>query len=107
MEIFQRARIQAIIAFNIQTGWKEAGLISSNPTKMLNRLPIKPSLTKRFRHTSSDQISLHDTLLKSSSPENTELHQFNVKFTSALCYINDMPLSVKRYAKRITAIYET
>ena len=74
---------------------------------MLNRLPIKPSFAKRFRYISPDQIGLYDTLLKSSPPEDTELYQSNVKFTSALRYINDMSLPVKRYAECITAIYET
>ena len=51
-------------------------------------------------------MGLYDTLLKSLSPEGIELHQFNVKFTSALRYINNMLLSVRRYTKRITAICE-
>ena len=73
---------------------------------MLNRLFIKSLFTKRPKHTSPDQIGLYNALLKSSFPENIELHQSNVKFTSALRYINDMPLSIRRYAERITAIYE-
>ena len=107
MEMFQRARAQAITASNIQAGWRGAGLVPSDPTKVLNRLPTKPLPAKRPRHTPPDQMGLHDALLKSSPPEDTELHQSNVKFTSALRYINDMPLPVRRYAERITAICET
>ena len=73
---------------------------------MLNRLFIKSLFAKRPRHILPDQMGLHDILLKSSFPENIELYQSNVKFTSALRYINDMPLSIRRYAERITAICE-
>ena len=74
---------------------------------MFNRLPIKPSSAKCPKYTPPDQIDLYDALLKNLFPEGTELHQSNVKFTSALRYINNILLSVRRYAERITAICET
>ena len=74
---------------------------------MLDRLSTKSSPAKRLIYTPLKQMALNYALLESSPLEGKELHQFNIKFASKLRYINNMPIQIKRYAKRITVMCET
>ena len=79
----------------------------SNPGKMLDRLPTKPPPAKHFKYTPPEPMALNYTLLESSPPKDTKLHQSNAKFAPELRYIDNMPMQIKRYAERITVICET
>ena len=84
MEMFQKARAKATTASNIQAGWRGAGLVPSNPKKVLDRLSTKPPPAKCPTHTPPDQIALNLALLKSSPPSGSELRNSNVAFNAVL-----------------------
>jgi hypothetical protein len=107
IEMFSRARAKAVIPENIKAGWRGAGLVPSNPIKILERLPREAPPSERPIFTPPDQIVLDTALLKSSPPEGTELRQSNVVFTQALHGSSGIATPVHRYAERMTRLIET
>ena len=107
MEMFLRAKAKAVTFSNIFAGWRGAGLIPSNPKKVLDRLSTKPPPAKRPKYTLPDQITLDHSLFNNLPPEGTKLYYSNVKFTSALYNSNNIPILVYRYADHITYLCET
>jgi len=106
LEMFIRARAKAVTPTNIKAGWKGAGLMPSDPMKVLQRLSIQPPTPARPTHTPPEQITLDTTLLQSSPPEGTELHQSNVIFNKALRGFTELRSPIHRYAERMTRLVE-
>ena len=107
LEMFIRARAKAVTPTNIKAGWKGTGLVPSDPVKVLQRLSIQPPAPERRIHTPPEQITLDTTLLQSSPPEGTELHQSNTIFTQALRGSSGVISPIQRYAERMTRLVET
>ena len=107
LQMFIRARVKAVTTSNILAGWRGAGLIPFNPSKVLKNLPSQPPLPQRPIYTPTDQSVLDLTLLKSSPPDGTELHESNIQFTALLRQHSDVLSPVKRYAERMTRMCET
>ena len=107
VEIFIQIREKALTTHNIQAGWKGAGLITFNPQRVLNNLPLLAPTLPSTPQNIYNTTDLDLLVLKSSPPDGTKLRQANVVFHRAL-KSNESPASLtRRYAKRMTALLET
>ena len=106
IQMFSRARAKAVTPENIRAGWRGAGIVPSDPMKVLERLAREPSSSTRPPRTPPDQNTLDTTLLQSSLPEGVELRQSNAAFRTALRGSNDIISPVYRYAERMTRLCE-
>ena len=107
LQTFIRLRTKAVTASNIQAGWRGTGLVPSNPSKVLDRLPTEPPAPQRPTHTPPDQVALNLSLLRSSPPDGTELQISNAQFVASLRKHQALRTPVYRYAERMTRMCET
>ena len=92
---------------NILSSWRSAGISPSNRRRVLENLPSASTPPDIPPRTPSENTTLDLSLLKSSPPEATELSKLNKRFTETSRKCGDVVSPVKRYAKRITRMYET
>ena len=107
MQLFIKARQKAMTPGNILSGWRGAGLIPSNPQKVLGQLPAQTTTIVTKPCTPSDQAGLDFSLLKSSPPDGTELRESNVLLNSVLAQAPGLASPAKRYVDRVTRMAET
>jgi hypothetical protein len=107
LKMFQRARKKAMSQENILSGWRGAGLVPSNPIKVLDRLPTTSDSSTRPIYTPPDSSNLDFSLLQSSPPSGTELRESNVKLNQVLAQSNGVPAAARRYVDRVTRMAET
>jgi DDE superfamily endonuclease/Tc5 transposase DNA-binding domain/helix-turn-helix, Psq domain len=107
LKMFQSARTKAITQENILSGWRGAGLVPSNPIKVLDRLPTTPDPSIRPIFTPPDSSNLDFSLLQSSPPSGTELRESNVKLNQVLAQSSEIPTAARRYVDRVTRMAET
>jgi hypothetical protein len=102
-----RARSRAVVSENILAGLRGAGLVSSNPQRVLDRLPKNPVVKRSNLRTPPDRPNLDFSLLKSSPPDGTELRESNVMLNSVLTEVPNVPTPARRYVDRVTRMAET
>lgn len=107
MQIFIRARQKAVTLNNILGSWRGAGLIPSDPKRVLDRLPAQPPTALSKSHTPPGRVELDFSLLKSSPPDGTELRESNVLLNSVLAGAPGLASPAKRYVDRVTRMAET
>ena len=101
VEMYIRARGNAIIEKNVLGGWKGAGLWPLSPISILQTLVPKAITARSSPHTPRHQTFLDTTLLQSSPPDGTQLREANVQLNSALDAVSGMASPIKRYIKRL------
>jgi len=107
LELFTRAREKAVTFQNIRSGWRGAGLVPSDPQKILDRLPSQAMMRPSKPRTPPDHLNLDFSLLASSPPDGTELRKSNVLLNEVLADVPNVPTPVKRYVDRVTRMAET
>jgi hypothetical protein len=107
LEMFTRARQKAVTCENILSGWKGAGLVPSNPQKVIDRLSRQPVHPASKPRPSPNQADLDFSLLQSSPPDGTELRESNVLLEEVIANVPELPTPAKRYIRRITRMAET
>jgi DDE superfamily endonuclease len=107
VQMFIRARSKAVNVDNILSGWRGAGLIPSDPQKVLNRLPRTSTGITLPPVTPPDEPSLDFSLLQSSPPDGTEMRESNVLLNSVLTQTLGLFSPAKRYIDRVTRMAET
>ena len=107
MQMFIRARQRAVVSDNILSGWRGAGLMPSDPSKVLDRLPSETTFPALKPRTPPDGTNLDFSLLLSSPPDGTELRQSNVRLNQVLAQVPEVPEEAKRYTDRVTRMAET
>lgn len=107
MQMFIRARRKAITSANVLSGWRGAGLVPSDPKKVLDRLPAQLTTAGSKPRTPPGRIGLDFSLLKSSPPDGTELRDSNVLLNSVLTKTPGLASPARRYVDRVTRMTET
>jgi hypothetical protein len=105
--MFIPARAKAVNLDNILSGWRGAGLVPSDPQKILDRLPQISTNTTLPPVTPPDEPDLDFSLLKSSPPDGTELRESNILLNSVLAQTPGLISPAKRYVDRVTRMAET
>ena len=107
VQMFEKARKKAVTLDNILSGWRGAGLVPSDPGKVLKQLPLSAPQQASKPRTPTGQGSLDFSLLKSSPPDSTELRESNVQLNAVLAEVPGLPTEAKRYVDRVTRMAET
>ena len=76
--MFEKARKKAVTLDNILSGWRGAGLVPSDPGKVLKHLSLVDLQQASKPRTPIGQGDLDFSLLKSSPPDGTELRESNL-----------------------------
>ena len=98
MEMFIRARQRAVTSDNILSGWRGAGLMPSDPSKVLDRLPSETTFPALKPRIPPDSTNLDFSLLLNSPSNGTELWQSNIRLNQILTQVPKVPEEAKRYA---------
>ena len=106
VSMFIYVRFKALISSNILAGWKSANLKFFQPQKVLWELLfcwisiVSPSFTPQ------NSSALNFLLLDNFFPDNTQLHNVNQTFKSALQKSINLFSPIKHYGEWIACIYE-
>lgn len=106
LQMFMRSREKALTSSNIRAGWRGTGLMPFNPSRVLDLLPSQPAPPQRPSYTPPDQTPLDLSLLTSSPPDGTELHQSNARLIASLRKHEALQTPEHRYIARMTRICE-
>lgn len=107
IELLFKAREKAISKDNILSGWRATGLSPLEPMRVLERIPQPTPEPATRIYRAGDTTNLDLSLLRSSPPELVELSRSNKRFTETLRECNDVVSPVRRYAERMTRLYES
>jgi hypothetical protein len=107
VEMYIRARSKAMASHIILGGWRGAGLVPLSPIIVLDKLPKLSGLAASLPHTPPQHIDLDLSLLQSSPPDGTELHQANTLLNTTIQASRDVPSPAKRYTARMSRAFES
>lgn len=105
-KMYIRARERALIASNITSGWKAAGLWPLSLIVILGTLSQNSPLAPIQPQTPGNPSPLDLSILDSSPPDGTELRKANAALNSELERCHEVASPIKRYIARMTRAYE-
>ena len=97
LELYIKARQKAITSNNISSGWRGAGLIPIQRSKVLRHIPTLPT-----RSTTPNQQQSLFQAITSSPPNSALLKEANVTFNSQVMSGKPLDSPGRRYAKNLT-----